>query len=77
MPNISEQQLIEMLQEQITIRTVFEQQMQHLRTDARLSMRRQQRSRYIKTLASRLTQINLLVDLWTDCMELNVDRILR
>ncbi|MBS7563775.1 hypothetical protein KHS38_05110 [Mucilaginibacter sp. Bleaf8] len=76
MPNISEQQLVDMLQEQIIKKAAFDHQMQQLRLDVNPSTRRHQRSSYIRTLASHLTQINLLLDLWADTFELDLDKIL-
>jgi hypothetical protein len=77
MPNINDQYLITLLKEQTIKKAAFDRQLEVEFSDHYESaISRKQRQEYMKFLAGRLTQINLLLDIWADTIELNLDQIL-
>ncbi|WP_158826687.1 hypothetical protein [Mucilaginibacter lacusdianchii] len=77
MPNVNDQYLIALLKEQTIKKAAFDEQIQlELSDKSEFAVAKKQRREYMKFLAGRLTQINLLLEMWADAVELNLDQIL-
>lgn len=77
MSHINDQYLVNLLIEQTIKKYAFDQQVKiEFLHDHETAATKQERREYMKFLAGRLTQINLLLDRWADTVELNLDQIM-